>query len=95
MGRRIQKGWREIPLNVDGKTKTMKLDLEVQTIEGLSGHSDKNQLINFVHRLKSKPERILICHGDNTKPVNLARTLHKLFRVETLAPKNLEAVRLR
>jgi len=95
MGRRIQKGWREIPLNVEGKTQTMKLELEVQTIEGLSGHSDKNQLINFVHRLKSKPERILICHGDNTKPVNLARTLHKLFRVETLAPKNLEAVRLR
>jgi len=95
MGRRIQKGWREIPLNVGGKTQTMKLGLEVQTIEGLSGHSDKNQLINFVHRLKSKPERILICHGDNTKPVNLARTLHKLFRVETVAPKNLEAVRLR
>ena len=95
MGRRIQKGWKEIPLTVEGKTKTMKLELEVETIEGLSGHSDKNQLINFVHRLNSKPERILICHGDNTKPVNLARTLHKLFRVETAAPKNLETVRLR
>jgi len=59
------------------------------------GHSDKNQLINYVHRLRSKPERIILCHGDNTKPVNMARTLHKLFRAETLAPKNLEAVRLR
>lgn len=95
MGRRIQKGWREIPINVEGKTNTIKLELEVQTVDGLSGHSDKNQLINFVNRLKSKPERILVCHGDNTKPVNLARTLHKLFMVETLAPKNLEAVRLR
>ena len=95
MGRRIQKGWKEIPLNIEGKTSTMKLELEVQTIDGLSGHSDKNQLINFVHRLKSRPERVLICHGDNTKPVNLARTIHKLFRVETAAPKNLETVRLR
>jgi len=95
MGRRIQKGWKEIPLNINGKTKTMKLGLEVQTIEGLSGHSDKNQLINFVHRLRSKPERIILCHGDNTKTVNMARTLHKLFRAETLAPKNLEAIRLR
>ena len=73
----------------------MNLELEVQTIEGLSGHSDKNQLINYVHRLRSKPERIILCHGDNTKPVNMARTLHKLFRAETLAPKNLEAIRLR
>jgi hypothetical protein len=95
MGRRIQKGWKEIPVNIQGKTKTMKLELEVQTIEGLSGHSDKNQLINFIHRLRSKPERVLMCHGDNTKTVNLARTLHKLFRVETHAPKNLEAIRLR
>jgi predicted metal-dependent RNase len=95
MGRRIQKGWKEIPLTIEGKTHTMKLDLEVATIEGLSGHSDKNQLINYVHRLRSKPERIIVCHGENTKPVNLARTLHKLFRIETTAPKNLEAVRLR
>jgi len=95
MGRRIQKGWKEIPLSVGGKTKTMKLELEVATIEGLSGHSDKNQIVNYVHRLRSKPERIILCHGDNTKPVNMARTLHKLFRAETLAPKNLEAIRLR
>ncbi len=95
MGRRIQKGWREIPLKNQGKTSVMKLGLEVETIEGLSGHSDKNQLINFVHRLRSKPERIIMDHGDTIKPVNLARTLHRLFRMETLAPKNLEAVRLR
>jgi len=95
MGRRIQKGWREIPLSVEGKTQTMKLELEVGTIEGLSGHSDKNQLINFIHRLKSKPERVIVCHGDNTKPVNLARTLHKIFRMETIAPRDLEAIRLR
>jgi predicted metal-dependent RNase len=95
MGRRIQKGWKEIPLNIEGKTQTMKLELEVATIEGLSGHSDKNQLINYVHRLKSKPERIIVDHGDGIKPVNLARTLHKIFRIETLAPKNLEAIRLR
>ena len=95
MGRRIQKGWREIPYTVEGKTSTMKLELEVETVDGLSGHSDRNQLINFVHRLRSKPERIILCHGDNLKPVNLARTLHKIFRIETLAPKNLEAIRLR
>jgi KH/beta-lactamase-domain protein len=95
MGRRIQKGWKEIPVTNEGKTSVMKLELEVGTIEGLSGHSDKNQLINFVHRLRSKPERVITDHGDNTKPINLARTLHKLFRLETIAPKNLETIRLR
>ncbi|RKY23331.1 MAG: hypothetical protein DRP62_06135 [Planctomycetota bacterium] len=95
LGRRIQKGWREIPVVNNGKTSMMKLEAEVKTIEGLSAHSDRNQLINYVGRLKSRPERILVCHGDNTKPVNLARSLYKLFKIESTAPKNLETIRLR
>ncbi len=95
MGRRIQKGWKEIPIQVNGKMQTMKLELEVHTIDGLSGHSDLKELINFIHRLRSKPERIIINHGENAKPVQFASNLHKMFRVETLAPKNLEAIRLR
>ncbi len=95
LGRRIQKGWKEIPVNVNGKKISMKLELEVETVTGLSGHSDRNQLLNFVSKLKSKPERIITCHGDNTTPLNLARGLHKIFRLETIAPQNLETIRLR
>jgi hypothetical protein len=73
----------------------MKLELQVETVEGLSGHSDRNQLINFVRRLRSRPERVILDHGDTMKPVNMARTLHKMFRMETLAPKNLETIRLK
>ncbi len=95
MGRRIQRGWREIPLNVNGKTSTMKLDLDVTTIGGLSGHADVKELMNFISRLGSKPERIITNHGENGKPMQLASNLHRIFRIETLAPKNLEAIRLR
>jgi len=95
LGRRIQKGWKEIPIIINGKQTTLKLEMEIQTIDGLSGHSDRNQLLNFVDRLKSRPERIITCHGDNTVPISLARDFHKIFRVETIAPKNLETIRLK
>jgi len=95
LGRRIQKGWKEIPVNVNGKQSSLKLEMEVQTVNGLSGHSDRDQLLNFVSRLKSKPERIITCHGDNSTALNFARGLHKIFRLETMAPRNLETVRLR
>jgi hypothetical protein len=95
LGRRIQKGWKEIPINVNGKQSVMNLEMDVHTISGLSGHSDRNQLLNFVSRLKDKPERVITCHGDSSKPLNLAKSLHKIFRLETLAPTNLETVRLR
>jgi KH/beta-lactamase-domain protein len=96
MGRRVQKGWKEIPIKVDsGKTATLNLQMDVQTVEGLSGHSDRNQLLSFVHRLAAKPDRVIVAHGENQKTLDLARTIHKIFRVETSAPKNLESIRLR
>jgi len=95
LGRRIQKGWKEIPLNANGKKSTLKLEMSVNTVSGLSGHSDRKQLLNFVGRLKSKPERIITCHGDNKTTLDLARGLHRAFRLETMAPQNLETIRLR
>ncbi len=95
MGRRIQRGWKEIPINANGKTNAMKLELDVTTVGGLSGHADVKELINYINRLASKPERIITNHGENGKPLQLASNLHRLFRIETLAPKNLEAIRLR
>lgn len=98
MGRRIQKGWKEIPLkqsNAEGKSPTIKMNMEVQTIEGLSGHSDRNQLLSYINRLGDKPDRIFVTHGEAVKTVDLARTINRLFRTEASAPRNLEAVRLK
>lgn len=95
LGRRIQKGWREIPININGKQSVMELKMQVNTIDGLSGHSDRNQLLNFVNKLRTRPERIITCHGDSNTPINFARSLYKIFKIETLAPKNLETIRLR
>lgn len=93
-GRRIQKGWREVPMKVDGKTIALPINCEVRTVEGLSGHSDFRQIHNYISRLRQRPERIICNHGDNNKCIELAKTIHKRFRCETLAPKLLETVRL-
>lgn len=96
MGRRIQKGWKEIPLRIEnGKTVPLNLNMEIATIEGLSGHSSRNELLNFVDRLDSRPDRVICVHGDGPKTIELARTIHKIFKMETSSPKNLEAIRLR
>jgi hypothetical protein len=96
LGRRIQKGWKEIPLEFEeGKAIPVRLNLEVGTIEGLSAHSDKNQLLSFVGRLRAKPRKVVVVHGENRKTIELAKSIHRLFGIETIAPRNLEAIRLR
>ncbi|RLI98649.1 MAG: beta-CASP ribonuclease aCPSF1 [Candidatus Aenigmatarchaeota archaeon] len=96
LGRRIQKGWKDIPMaDASGRTKTMPIKMNVETIHGLTGHSTRPELINYVKRLGSKPERILVDHGENRKCIELSRDLHRICRCETLAPKNMETIRLK
>ena len=95
-GRRIQKGWREIPLTTEGgKTRTVNIEMDIKTVSGMSGHSDRNQIMNFIKRLSCRPERVITNHGDKMNCIDLARDIHKYFNYETVAPKVLDVVRLR
>lgn len=94
LGRRIQKGWKEVPLSAEGKTQTAKINLEVTTVDGFSGHSDRNQLMEYIRRIYPKPGRILTNHGDESSCLDLASSLYKRYRIPTMAPMNLETVRL-
>ncbi|AEH06949.1 beta-CASP ribonuclease aCPSF1 [Methanothermococcus okinawensis] len=96
LGRKIQRGWKEIPImNRNGKSKAVKVNLSVHTLEGFSGHSDRKQLIKYLRKLKPMPERILTVHGEASKCVDLASTAYKLFKKETRAPMNLDAIRMK
>jgi uncharacterized protein len=95
LGRKIQKGWKTVPMEKDGKNLAIPVNLEIITVSGLSGHSDNKQLINYLGKLKRRPERIILNHGEASKCIELAKTLHNIFRCETMAPKNLETIRLK
>ena len=94
LGRRIQKGWKELPLSVEGKTQTVKINLEVTTVDGFSGHSDRSQLMEYMRRIYPKPGRVLTNHGEEGNCIDLASSIYKKYRIPTMAPMNLETVRL-
>lgn len=94
MGRRLQKGWSEVPIYNKGQTDTIKINLQVHTVDGFSGHSDRKQLMDYIKKMKPRPEHILTEHGDEKNCVDLASSIYRKFRVETRAPMNLETIRL-
>ncbi len=96
MGRRVQKGLTEAPIiNSEGKIEVMKVNLQVESIEGFSGHSDRRQLINYIRRVKPKPERIIVVHGEKSKCLSMANLFQRKYKVETIVPEVLETVKLR
>jgi len=49
LGRRLQEGIKEITItDTSGKLKRIPVNMEIVTLEGFSGHSDRNQLTNKI-----------------------------------------------
>ncbi|NPA75783.1 MAG: beta-CASP ribonuclease aCPSF1 [Euryarchaeota archaeon] len=95
LGRKVQNGLKEITMSEHGHPIKISIDMNVETIDGFSGHSDRRQLIQFIGSMNPKPERIITCHGEESKCIDLAIGLHKRYGMETIAMKNLDALRLK
>jgi uncharacterized protein len=91
LGRRIQKGWREVPI---GRKDTIVINLEIVTVDGFSGHSDRRQLMNYVGQIQPKPEKIFTIHGDENNTIDLASSIYKRYHIQTHSPMNLETYRM-
>lgn len=95
IGRRVQRGEKEIQLSGGERPEVIKVNMDVHSITSLSGHAGRTELIRFIQSLNPKPKRVITNHGEASKCVDLASSLHKLNHIETIAPKNLETIRLR
>ena len=95
MGKRVQKGVNEVTMmDNEGKMAVTQVKMQVESIEGFSGHSDRRQLVNYLTHLKPKPERIFVVHGEKTKIMNMAGFLDHKAGISTIVPAILETFRL-
>jgi KH/beta-lactamase-domain protein len=95
LGRQVQEGLSEARFQDEGKEITVPIKMNVKTIEGFSAHSSRNQLLAFVANINPKPKKIIVNHGEVSRSLDLASSLYKMEKIETVVPKNLESVRLR
>ena len=95
LGRRVLDGAMSEVSMMDrtGKVKVVPVRCQTQKIDGFSGHSDFNQLLNFVSRVK--PKRVLVNHGEKSKSENVASTIYSRLKIRSGVPDNREIVRLR
>jgi predicted metal-dependent RNase len=95
LGRQIQRGQDEITMTdtADGRAERVSLKMGVETVEGFSGHADRQGLENFVGTMNPKPEKVLCVHGDESSTDQLSSALYQSHHMRTFAPKNLETFR--
>jgi Cft2 family RNA processing exonuclease len=96
LGNRLKNGAREVSLmGRNGKVEALKVNLHVDSVEGFSGHSDRNQLFAFLKRVSPRPSRVIMGHGERRKTDLFAHQVSRILKLRTIAPDILETLRLR
>ena len=95
LGRRVMDGARQVSiLGKEGKVEVVSINCATEKLEGFSGHSDYNQLMSYVHRLRPKLRRVLVNHGERRKSENLSASIRRMYHVTTHYPQVQEAIKL-
>ena len=95
MGRRVLDGSKQCSmLGKEGKVEVVSVNCGVEKLDGFSGHSDYNQLMSFVQRLRPKLRRVLVNHGERSKSENLALNIRRTYKLAAHYPQIQEAIKL-
>ena len=89
-GRLLQEGQRNI--TIGGNNLEVKCNIDV--IPGFSMHSDYNQLLAYVNRLKPKLKKVITNHGEGKKCQNLSNSINKIFKVQSFHPLVQESIKV-
>jgi len=95
LGRRVMDGARQVSiLGKGGKIEVIPINCGTERLDGFSGHSDYNQLMGFVQKLRPKLRRVLVNHGEKRKSENLSMSIRRMYRVTSHYPQIQEAIKL-
>jgi KH/beta-lactamase-domain protein len=95
LGRRVLDGTKQASLLGDnGKIKIVDVNASTEKVDGFSGHSDYNEIIRFIGKMRPKLQQVVVQHGDKRKIENLAYSIQRIYRVPALRPVVQEAFRV-
>ena len=95
LGRRLRDGFKDVPISDGGRgTEMVRVECDMVIIDGMSGQSDRRQLMEYVNQMNPKPKFIVLHHGDRKMSSQFRQALRETYRVRTVSPSNLETVRL-
>lgn len=90
LGRRLVDGAKVVRIHGE----SVRVEAEVHSIEGFSAHADQDELIEWVRRLKRRPKRLYLVHGERKAQEALARRIQEELGLTALIPKLGESVEL-
>ena len=82
LGRRLLDGVEEVKLF----NEPITVEAEIVSLQGISGHADREGLVDWAAGFECKPRRCFIVHGDDSVVDGFAELLHEELGWDATAP---------
>ena len=82
LGRSLIDGSKEVKLFGE----TIEVEAHIESLQGISGHADRDGLLAWVNAYEKKPEQIFAVHGDDAVCDLFVRTLNEDYGLKADAP---------
>ncbi|MDO4619194.1 MAG: MBL fold metallo-hydrolase [Lachnospiraceae bacterium] len=82
LGRELIEGEKEVTLFGE----TIKVQAEIKSLKGISGHADREGLLDWASGFTEKPKKVFVVHGDDTVVQPFADLLQEKLGFDTFAP---------
>lgn len=82
LGRLLVEGVDEVKLFGE----PIEVRASIKTLAGLSGHADKNGLIEWIEKFKEKPRKVFVVHGEDTVCRLFTECLRTEYGIKAYAP---------
>lgn len=82
LGRKLVNGARSV--NLFGEEIQVKA--RIDSIVGISGHADRDMLIDWLGAMDNAPEKVFVNHGNDTVCEGFAQTIYNKLNVKATAP---------
>jgi metallo-beta-lactamase family protein len=82
LGRKIEEQWAEVPIFGE----PMPLRAEVQKLDALSAHADRDELLRWMQPIAAGLKKVFLVHGEPEQQTAFAAAIRERYHLEVIAP---------
>ena len=82
VGRKLLEGAPEVKI----LGETIAVHARIVQLQGMSGHADKNGLLEWVQAFEKKPDKVFVVHGEDEVAAGFAELLRQEYGLDAFAP---------
>jgi metallo-beta-lactamase family protein len=82
LGRKIEERHPEVPIFGE----PMRLRAEVQTLDALSGHADREEMLTWLKPIAGGLKKVFLVHGEPDQQIAFAAAIRERYGLEVIIP---------